>query len=351
VRVGIIGLKFTGKTTLFNAITGADLPTGQGGVDPHTAVGKVPDPRLDRLFDILRPRRQVEAAIEWVDVPGFEPGGDAEGRREATRFLEHGRKVDALAQVVRCFDGGYGRADPLAELSSLALELAVADLQVVENRLARLAQDRQKRGKVDHPLEPPLMERFQAHLEADRPLRELELTADEAKLVSGFSFLTLKPMIYVLNHEENEPAPAAAVTAGRDLGGEIVTLTAQMEAELAALPPAEAVEFLQELGIAEPALHRMIRATYNALDLISFFTFNEDECRAWPVKKGTLAPQAAGVIHSDLERGFIRAEVCAFADLDHEGDLSRAKAANKMRLEGKSYRVQDGDILTIRFNV
>ncbi len=351
MRVGIIGLKYTGKTTLYNAITGSRQPTAQGGVEPHRAMAKVPDPRLDRLTVMFKPRRQVNASVEWVDVPGFAPGVGADGTREATRFLEHGRKMDALAQVVRCFDEGYGSSDPRGELETVALEMALADLQIVENRLERLQGDRQKKGKVDNPLEPDLLERFRSQLEADRPLRELELNPDEARIAAGFAFLTRKPLIAVLNLEEGAEAPADLLATAQASGDQVIALCAKVEEELAELSPQEQSEFLADLGLAEPALHRMIRAAYSALDLQSFFTYGEDECRAWAVRRGALAPQAAGIIHSDMERGFIRAEVCAYDDLMAAGDMAAARAAGKVRLEGKSYEVQDGDLLTIRFSV
>ena len=351
MEIGIVGLKFTGKTSLFNIITGAGAPTGQGGVDPHRAMGKVPDPRLDHLAALYQPKRTLHAQIAWVDVPGFAAGQSADGGREATRFLEHARRVDALAQVVRCFDGGYGAADPLGELTTLALELILADLQVVENRLQRLARERQIKGKAASPVEPELFERLRAHLEAEQPLRSLAFSADEQKLLSGYSFLTLKPLIVVLNHEESDPPSADVLAAARQAGAEVVALCVKVEQEIAALAPEEAAEFLDALGIAEPAAHAMIRAAYGALDRQSFFTVGPDECRAWTVRRGALAPTAAGVIHSDLERGFIRAEVCAYADLAAAGSHAVAKTAGKVRLEGKSYEVQDGDILEIRFSV
>jgi len=351
VQIGIIGLKFTGKTTLYNVITGAGLPTGQGGVDPHLAVGRVPDPRLDQLTGMFHPKRTVHATVEWVDIPGFKTGAAAGGGREATRFLEHGRKVDALAQVIRCFDGGYGAPDPAGELETMALELALADPQIVENRLERLAKEKTRMGKVANPLEPPMMERFREQLENDRPLRDLELNPDEEKLSSGYAFLTLKPMIVVLNHTEGEQAPTEVIASAKATGAETVALCASVEEELAELEVAEAAEFLADLGIAEPALNQMIRASYDALDLQSFFTVGEDECRAWAVRKGSPAPVAAGVIHSDLQRGFIRAEVTAYDDLIEAGSMAAAKLVNKVRLEGKGYEVQDGDILEIRFSV
>ncbi len=351
MQIGIIGMKFTGKTTLFNAITGADQPTGQGGVDPHLAVGKIPDPRLDVLTEMFKPKRTIHAAVEWVDIPGFAGGAGPDGGREAVRFLEHGRKVDALAQVVRCFNGGYGDPDPIGEMESMALELILTDLQVVENRLEKLAKDKSRMGKVANPLEPPCFERLKEQLENDRPLRELELNPDEQKIISGFAFLTLKPLMVVLNHTEGEePEDEVTVTAGK-VGAEVVSLCASMEEELAQLEPDEALEFLADLGMSEAALARMIQAAYGALNLQSFFTVGPDECRAWTVRKGALAPEAAGVIHSDLQRGFIRAEVTAYDDLMATGSMSAAKAANLVRLEGKAYEVHDGDIIEIRFSV
>ncbi len=351
MQIGIIGVKFTGKTTLFNVITGAALPTGQGGVDPHLAVGKVPDPRLNRLTEMFKPKREIHTSVEWVDIPGFQVGIGTDGAREATRFLEHGRKVDAMAQVIRCFNGGFGTPDPVGELETLAMELALADLQIVENRLEKLTKEKDRMGKVANPLEPPMFKRFQEHLEAERPLRDLELNPDEEKMSSGYAFLTAKPLIAVFNLEEGQEVSTDAVKAAEAAGAEVVSLCATMEEELCELDPDDAKEFLEDLGIEEPAKNLMIRAAYGALNLQSFFTVGPDECRAWPVPRGATAPMAAGVIHSDLQRGFIRAEVTPYEDLMALGGLAEAKAANKMSLEGKNYVVQDGDILEIRFSV
>ncbi len=351
MQIGIIGFKFTGKTTLFNVITGAGQPTGMGGVDPHLAVGKVPDPRLDILTSMFNPKRQINTSVEWVDIPGFQGGAGADGGRESNKFLEHGRKVDALAQVVRCFGGGYGDPDPLGELESMALELALADLQIVENRLEKLGKEKERMGKFANPLEPPMMTRFKEQLEDDKPLRDLELSPDEVKMSSGYTFLTLKPLIAVLNHAEGEAAPTDAIEAAKAMGAEVVAVCASVEEELAELDDADIADFLADLGIEERASNRMIQAAYGALKLQSFFTVGPDECRAWAVRKGATAPEAAGAIHSDLQRGFIRAEVTAYDDLIAAGNMAAAKAANKMRLEGKAYVVQDGDIVEIRFSV
>jgi len=349
VQIGILGCKFTGKTTLFNAVTGSDQPVGQGGVEPHLAVGRIPDPRLDVLSDMFKPKKTIHATVDWVDVPGFEPTAPG-GAGEATRFLEHARRVDALAQVVRCFDNGIADPAPVDEIESLALELIIADLQVIENRIERLENDRARKGKVDNPLEPPLMERFKAQLDEGQPLRSLELSADEIKLSSGFSLLTLKPMILVLNSAE-DGVDEAIVAAARETGAEVVDLCAKVEAELSELPEEDCNEFLADLGIEEPASHRMARSAYSAMGLHSFFTVGEDECRAWPLRMGAPAPEAAGVIHSDLERGFIRAETCSYDDLVAAGGLAEVKKLNQMRLEGKAYEVKEGDVLNIRFSV
>lgn len=379
MQIGIVGAKYTGKTTLFQAVTG--LRGGNGGRgQPQRAVAEVPDPRLDRLSELFRPRRTVRAQIEWVDVPGLPLGGGAsdgaapdagaaaragggnggagggpsrgaeEAAPAAVRVLEHARRVDALVQVVRCFENGAGAAAPVGELADFAAELVLADLQVVENRLERLAKERQKGVPGGAAVELAVLERARAWLEEGRPLRELDLTAEQRRAVAGFSFLSLKPLIVVLNGPESGVGPEL-VAAARARGGEVLDLCAKLEDEIAQLPAEDRAEFLEHLGIGEPALGRMIRAAYGALGLQSFFTVGEDECRAWTVRRRALAPEAAGVIHSDLERGFIRAEVCAYETLVAAGSLAAAKKANQVRLEGKGYEVQDGDVVSIRFSV
>jgi ribosome-binding ATPase len=350
MQIGIIGFKYTGKSTLFNAITGAGIPTGQGGIDPHLAVARIPDPRLDTLSKMFNPKRTIHASVEWVDVPGFEPSAGAQSPGDGRRFLEHARRVDALAFVVRCFEDGQSDPDPIDEIDTLGLELVLADLQIIESRIERLEKDMSRKGKVEFPLEPPLMEKFRAELAEGKPLRGLDLNADELKLSSGFSLLTLKPMFIVMNGDEDGVADALMAEA-RESGAEVVDLCAKVEEELSELPEEERLEFLADLGIEEPAAHRLIRSAYRSLGLQSFFTVGEDECRAWTVKENAFAPEAAGVIHSDLQRGFIRAETCTYDDLVEEGGLAQVKKANKMRLEGKSYQVKDGDVLNIRFNV
>jgi GTP-binding protein YchF len=342
VRIGIVGARLAGKTTLFNSITGQALPTGQGGVEAHRAVAEVPDPRLARLSAMFRPRRTVPAQVEWVDIPGLDlgPGGNGRG------FLEHGRRMDALVLVARGFDDGLGAPQPAVEKEALAAELALADLQVVENRLERLVKERQKVGKRFDAAELELLEGFRTHLEQGRPLRELELDAAQRRLIVGYSFLTLKPLLDVLNLPEGRGDSARPASRNGS-----IEICAKVEAEIAQLPEQERAQYLAELGIDEPALHRLIRAAYAALGLQSFFTVGEDECRAWTVRVGALAPEAAGVVHSDLARGFIRAEVCTYEELIAAGGLSAVKRANQLRLEGKGYVVRDGDVLSIRFAV
>jgi ribosome-binding ATPase len=349
VQIGIMGLKFTGKTTLYNAITGADMPTGQGGVDAHRAVGKVPDARLEVLSEMFNPKKTVHASVEWVDIPGFDASGHG-GTGDSNKFLEHARKVDAIAHVVRCFDNGMDLPDPEGEIESIALELQLADLQIVENRLERLNNDKARKGKYDNPHEPPLFERFLEQLESGQPLHKLELNEDEIKLSSGFSFLTLKPVIIVLNSDE-EGVTEDLIKSAQTQASEVVDLCAKVEEELGELDEEERNEFLADLGITEPASARMVRSAYSALGLHSFFTVGEDECRAWAVRKGALAPEAAGAIHSDLQRGFIRAETCSYDHLIEAGGLAEVKKENNMRLEGKQYEVKDGDIVNIRFSV
>lgn len=351
MRIGIIGLKYTGKTTLFNVITRSDLPTGQGGVEPHRAMGIVPDPRLDHLASLYRPRRITHAQIEWVDVPGFVPDPGFGDHREATRFLEHARRVDALALVVRCYDGGLGEPDPSGELVTVILELIVADLQIVERRLEKLRKERRLKGRLDQPLELDLLERFQRHLEGERSLRRLALSDGEHRLICGYGLLTLKPLIVVLNHGEADPPDAGVLAEGGQAADAVVMLCAAAEQELANLDPQDVPQYMEALGVTELAAPCMVTAAYRALGQVTFFTVGSDECKAWTVPRGAPAPAAAGVVHSDMERGFIRAEVCAYDDLLAAGNHAAAKVAGKVRLEGKGYEVQDGDIIEIRFNV
>jgi GTP-binding protein YchF len=345
MKIGLVGFPGSGKSTVFGALTGLSVETGWAarGDKANLGVVKVPDPRVDALAALFQPKKVTYAEITFVDVGA----GRAEGLDRAT--LNAMREVDALCQVVRGFPGPEGDpADPLREIAGLETETLLADLELVEQRLGRL---RKERGQ---PREIELFETLRAALEAERPLRRLELPPDDRRLLSGYRFLTQKPLLLVLNVAEEavaEPAPAAVEAAAKERGLGLVVLSGKVEMEIAQMPEAEQREFLAALGLAEPARNRFIRAAFALIDLISMLTAGPDECRAWPIPRGTPAPRAAGKIHSDIERGFIRAEVTRFEDLVALGSEARCREAGKLRVEGKDYVVQDGDVVHFRFNV
>ncbi|MBX5467890.1 MAG: redox-regulated ATPase YchF [Firmicutes bacterium] len=351
--VGLIGLPRAGKTTLFNLLTGAGIDVkAYGRTETHRALAQVPDPRLDRLAELYHPRKVTPAQIAVVDVPGLshtEIGGP-------NRFLNEVRLVDALVQVVRGFPSEFdGPPHPWADIEDMELELNLADLDLLQRRLERLRQGKKVPKEVQPELE--LLPRLVAALEAGRRLTQVALTEAEEKLLRGYQLLTLKPVIWVINLDE------AGFRADRwpdqqRVGAEaeakaipVVTVAGDLEAEIQALDPAERRAFLADLGLEEPGVARVARAIYQRIGLISFLTAGEDEVRAWPIAQGTVAKKAAGKIHSDLERGFIRAEVVAFADLDRAGSMAAAQRQGWVRLEGRDYVVQDGDVITFRFNV
>jgi GTP-binding protein YchF len=346
MKAGLVGYAQSGKTTLFNALTG--LHKGGAAARGQVNLGaiKVPDPRVDALAAIFKPRKTTFAEMRFVDVPG--PAGKGTGLdAEALRALS---EVDAFCLVVRGFpavDGTPG--DPERELRDFDAELVLHDLAVVEKRLDRLRKEHGKGTGEFHELE-----RLHAHLDEGQPLRAMHLSDAEEKELAHFAFLSRRPLLVVVNVAEEAAAvlpPAAVERAARERGSEILSLCAAVEAEIAELDPAEQPEFLASLGLAEPVRARFIRAAYHLLDLVSFFTVGEDEVRAWPIRRGDKAPRAAGRIHSDLERGFIRAEVVHYDDFIALGSESRARHEGKLRLEGKEYVVLDGDILNIRFAV
>ena len=349
MKIGLVGFPGSGKTTVFNALTGLSAVTGLAAQRGKTNLGvvKVPDPRVDELSALFRPKRTVYAEVQFVDVAGGGPAG--RGLDAAT--LAAMRDMDAMAQVVRAFDdlatGGAPR--PLGELADFEAEALLADTEVAERRLTRL-----RKGERGFAREAELLEQILAHLEGERPLRALALSEAEWAGFGGFAFLSRKPLMIVLN------VPEAAAAAGlpsdveafcRERGMPAIALSAPVEAEIAQLPPEERGAFARELGFAEPAQDRFIREAYALLDLISFFTVGPDEVRAWTIRRGTAAQQAAGKIHSDIERGFIRAEVVEHGELLRLGNEARAREAGKLRLEGKEYVVQDGDVAHFRFNV
>ncbi len=361
METGIVGLPLSGKTTLFNLLTRSSAETGftPGKKAVNLGISRVPDPRLDRLSEIWNPKKTTPATIRYVDVAGVERAAGREGL--SGEALTHLKNTDALLVVVRAFDSDEvphpaGSVDPLRDLQELDGEFLLSDLIIVENRLERIA--RQMKGKADRDLvlEKELLERCREVLEADRPLRDEAFRPDEDKVLRGFQFLTRKPLVIALNLGEDDLARAGAFVgpvAGRWDGPSVVTthLCATIEQEISELSAEDARAFLDDLGIETAATDRIIRATYGLLGLISFFTMGEDECRAWTVRKGARAPEAAGTIHTDLERGFIRAEVVPYDAFVAAGSLAACRDQGVLRVEGKEYEVRDGDILNIRFNV
>jgi len=319
--IGLVGVPFSGKSTLFTALTRAGSHGGQANV----AVVPVPDPRLPVLTEMERSKKTVPAQVRFVDVPGGV--SSAQG-------LAKLREADALAVVVRCFGADRRPTDELADVRS---ELLLADLAVVESALEKAM----KRAKAKPGPEVDALQRAKDSLDAERPLREAELSSEELAHLKAIAPLTLKPEVVVANLEEGEEAPAGL--------GDAVGVYASIEAETTEMDPEEARSLLEEFGVSEPGLERVIAAGYGALDLITFLTTGDDETRAWEVRRGATAPKAAGAIHTDLQRGFIRAEVISYEELVAAGSMDAAKAAGKVRVEGKDYVVREGDILHVRF--
>jgi hypothetical protein len=349
MKVGLTGFPGAGKTTVFNALTGLHARTGTGGGDgrPNLGAIKVPDARVDRLAAIWSPRKTTYAEVTFIDFP---PPRTAQQKAVLdAETVAQLRDADALVQVVRAFPDVTG-APPTAaaDLDGFAAELVLADLAVLEKRLERTKKEK------GHERERALLERLLPELEAGKPLRLLDLGAEDRALLAGFALLSLRPLLIVLNVPEEAvaaPVPADLAERARAAGGEALVLSAQVEMEVAELEPGDRAAFLADLGLTESARDRFLRASYALLDLISFLTAGEDECRAWTIRRGTTAVKAAGKIHSDIERGFIRAEVMAFDDFVRLGSEAKVREAGKLRLEGKEYVVQDGDIIHFRFNV
>ena len=344
MKIGLVGYPGSGKSSVFSALTGQSVETGYGSQNKtNLGVVKVPDTRVDALSRLFSPKKTTYAEITFTDVGG----GHGEGIDRAA--LGGMREVDALCQVLRAFPDAAGAApDPMRELTGLETETILADLELVEKRIAKLTKER------SDPRELELMKRLEQSLSAETPIRATPMSEGERKMVTGYRFLSQKPLLLVLNVPEAQasaapPAALAAAAAQRTLG--LVVLSAQVEMEIAQLPAGEQAEFLQSLGLAEPAKNRFIHAAFELIDLVSMLTAGPDECRAWPIPRGTAAPRAAGKIHSDIERGFIRAEVCRWDDLVALGSEAKCRDAGKLRIEGKEYIVQDGDVVNFRFNV
>ena len=356
MEAGIVGLPNVGKSTLFNALTCSQAAQSENypfcTIEPNEGIVNVPDDRLQRITKFIKPQKVIPAALKLVDIAGIVKGA-SDGEGLGNKFLSHIRQVDAIVQVVRCFEDAdvihvSGNVDPVADIDTIETELVLADLQTLENAMGK-AQRTARSGDKEAKIRVAAIEKCNAHLEAEQPLRTLNLTDPEAKSIHSFGLMTAKPILYVANVDESDlegkhPLVTKVREHAESSGAQVVCVSAKLEAELAELDEADRDEMLADVGLEQPALSTIARGAYETLGLQSYFTAGEKEVRAWTIPIGATAPQAAGVIHSDFEKGFIRCEVYTLEDLETFGSEKEIRQAGKLRVEGKDYVVQDGDI-------